>query len=205
MFCYCTGAFSKHSWVTGGFPMKWTGVTGRSDFVCLFICLFVQCGRTFSQQAVMAHCFCFVLKAVNKLRVPTTSNKKKKKIHQILRGDQPSWLHKAPQAERCPVQWPPEEDDQKGFKRQKTEVVPKDGEAVGLAAGPQGTAEGQGSRQPYTVLHQQSNILPLKMAQATQIELGTMSVPEAGIYISCEQNTNLIYSFSPAGRRPENK
>lgn len=34
-----------------------------------------------------------------------------------------------------------------------------------------------------TVLHQQPNILSLKMAQATQIEFGMMSVPGAGIYI----------------------
>lgn len=179
MFCFCTGTLAKHSWVTGGFPMKWAGVTGRSDFMCLFICLYVQCGSTFWQQTVMAHYFCFVLKAVNKQQTPTISNKKR---HQILRGDQPSWLQEAPWAERCPIHWPAEGDVQKAFKRQRTEVAPKEGEAAGLAAGSQGTAEGQGSRWPYTVLHQQPNILPLKVAQATQIEFGMMSMPGAGVY-----------------------
>lgn len=77
MFCFCSGAFAKHSWVTDGFPMRWAGVTGRSDSVCLPIRLYMQSGSTFWQQTVMAHYFCFVLKEVNEQQTPTTSNKKR--------------------------------------------------------------------------------------------------------------------------------
>lgn len=202
MFCFCSGAFAKHSWVTGGFPMRWAGVTGRSDSVCLSIRLYMQSGSTFWQQTVMAHYFCFVLKEVNKQQTPTTSSKKRSPNSQrwsalLAAWSTPDWEmpHLLASRKRSP---------RRGSKGKREKWLPEE-KAAGLAAGSQGTAEGQGSRWPYTVLHQQPNILPLKMVQATQMEFGMMSVPGAGIYISCEQNINLIYSFSPAGRRPGKK
>lgn len=40
--CFCAEVFAKHSGVTHNFPMKSPGVTGTSDVVCMFMCLYVH-------------------------------------------------------------------------------------------------------------------------------------------------------------------
>lgn len=132
MFCFCTGTFAKHSWVTGGFPMKWAGVTGRSDFMCLFICLYVQCGSTFWQQTVTAHYFCFVLKAVNKQQTPTISNKKDTKYSEVI---SPPGCRKHPGLRDAPST-----GQQKGMSRRRSrgkgqKWLPKRGRQQGLQQG----------------------------------------------------------------------
>lgn len=160
----------------------------------LCACSYVRAMWKYFLTTNMAHYFCFVLKAVNKQWTPSSSNKKKPPNRQRW-----SVLHKAPQTEKCPIHWPAEGDVQEENR------IPKRGRQQGMQQGPRELQRGKAPGDHDCVA---------STAKYPLFENGTgnpnwvwndVCAWSRYIYISCEQNTNLIYSFSPAGRRPGKK